>query len=86
MLIAALRRVGGSLTGCAVTPGTFRPVVGGLVGGLQAAAAARWMRVRSSIKKRCPDCYIVRRGKISYVYCTTHGRHKQRQGPKIKQS
>ena len=47
--------------------------------------AARWMKVRSSLKKRCESCFIVRRGKIAYVYCTANPRHKQRQGPKRRQ-
>ena len=41
---------------------------------------ARWFKTVSSLKKRCEDCYIVRRGKITYNYCKTHPRHKQRQG------
>jgi large subunit ribosomal protein L36 len=43
---------------------------------------ARWMRVKSSIKRLCDECYLVRRGKINYVYCKVNPRHKQRQGPK----
>jgi ribosomal protein L36 len=62
----------------------------GLRAGLSPAAPVtstfvRWMKVRSAIKKRCEACYFVRRGKISYVYCKVHPRHKQRQGPKHKQ-
>lgn len=38
------------------------------------------MKVRSSIKAFCKDCYIVRRGKTRYVYCKTTPKHKQRQG------
>jgi len=38
------------------------------------------MKVRSSIKKMCQHCYIVRRGKKAYVYCTKTPKHKQRQG------
>ena len=44
--------------------------------------AVRWMKVRSAIKKMCDQCYIIRRGKVSYVYCKLNPRHKQRQGPK----
>ena len=33
-------------------------------------------------RPRCEACYFVKRGNISYVYCKTHPRHKQRQGPK----
>ena len=45
----------------------------------------RGMKVRSAIKKMCDQCYIVRRGKIAYVYCKLNPRHKQRQGPKRRQ-
>ena len=38
------------------------------------------MKVRSSIKTMCKHCYIVRRGKIRYVYCKETPKHKQRQG------
>jgi ribosomal protein L36 len=38
------------------------------------------MKVRSSIKAMCKNCYIVKRGKTRYVYCTSVPKHKQRQG------
>jgi len=52
------------------------------------------MKVRASVKKRCPHCYIVvrtkkgslkgskkkARKKVVYVYCKVNPRHKQRQG------
>ncbi|XP_055101787.1 large ribosomal subunit protein bL36m isoform X1 [Symphalangus syndactylus] len=31
------------------------------------------------LKKRCKDCYLVKRRGRWYVYCKTHPRHKQRQ-------
>lgn len=38
------------------------------------------MKVRSSIKRICESCKIVRRrGKI-FVICATNPKHKQRQG------
>ncbi|XP_024862711.1 39S ribosomal protein L36, mitochondrial [Kryptolebias marmoratus] len=38
------------------------------------------LKTKSSLKKRCKDCFFVlRRGRL-YVYCKTHPRHKQRQG------
>ena len=43
---------------------------------------ARGMRVKSSLKRLCDECYMVRRGPIMYVYCRVNNRHKQRQGPK----
>lgn len=52
----------------------FAPAALGFVG--------RSMKVMSALKKRCEHCRIVRRGLISYVYCSTNPKHKARQGPK----
>ncbi len=43
------------------------------------------MKVKASIKKRCKDCYVVKRksreGKAKiYIYCKKNPNHKQRQG------
>lgn len=50
------------------------------------------MKAKSSVKKRCRNCYIVKRrkkvvgnGKIKfkptyYVYCKANPKHKQKQG------
>jgi len=38
------------------------------------------MKVRSSVKKRCSDCQIIRRNKRVVVICKKSPRHKQRQG------
>ena len=41
---------------------------------------SRPMKVRSSVKRICENCKVVRRkGKI-YVVCSSNPRHKQRQG------
>ncbi|MFA5838483.1 MAG: 50S ribosomal protein L36 [Candidatus Paceibacterota bacterium] len=37
------------------------------------------MKVKSSVKKRCPKCKTVRRKNRLYVICD-NPRHKQRQG------
>ncbi|HEY4504201.1 MAG TPA: 50S ribosomal protein L36 [Candidatus Paceibacterota bacterium] len=37
------------------------------------------MRVRASVRKRCPKCKVVRRSGRLYVICTKK-RHKQKQG------
>ncbi|MFC1663199.1 50S ribosomal protein L36 [Patescibacteria group bacterium] len=37
------------------------------------------MKVRSSVKKICKNCKIVKRGKRLYVICD-NPKHKQRQG------
>ncbi|KAH3903436.1 mitochondrial 54S ribosomal protein bL36m SCDLUD_001075 [Saccharomycodes ludwigii] len=41
---------------------------------------ARTFKVRTSVKKFCSDCYIVRRKGRVYVYCKSNKKHKQRQG------
>ncbi|XP_018468610.1 uncharacterized protein LOC108840272 isoform X2 [Raphanus sativus] len=38
------------------------------------------MKVRSSVKKRCESCQIVKRRGIIYVICSSNPKHKQRQG------
>ncbi|MAC03535.1 MAG: 50S ribosomal protein L36 [Gammaproteobacteria bacterium] len=38
------------------------------------------MKVRSSIKKICKDCKVVKRTGTLFVICKTNKRHKQRQG------
>lgn len=38
------------------------------------------MKVKSSIKRLCGYCQIIRRGKTLYVRCQKFGKHKQRQG------
>ncbi|KAM3858632.1 large ribosomal subunit protein bL36m [Diretmus argenteus] len=38
------------------------------------------MKTKSALKKRCKDCFIVRRRGRLFVFCKTHPRHKQRQG------
>ncbi|KAG9464036.1 hypothetical protein GDO78_020615 [Eleutherodactylus coqui] len=36
------------------------------------------LKTKGVLKKRCKDCYIVKRRGRLYVYCKSHGRHKQR--------
>ncbi|XP_049891571.1 39S ribosomal protein L36, mitochondrial [Epinephelus moara] len=38
------------------------------------------MKTKSALKKRCKDCFFVRRRGHLYVFCKTNPRHKQRQG------
>lgn len=38
------------------------------------------MKVRSSVKKLCENCKIVRRKGYVYVICKKNAKHKQRQG------
>ena len=38
------------------------------------------MRVKSSLKPICKDCYFVRRKGTLYMRCKTWPRHKRRQG------
>ena len=37
------------------------------------------MRVRASLRRICPSCNIVRRGRTVLVVCPANARHKQRQ-------
>ncbi|CAK6444225.1 unnamed protein product [Pipistrellus nathusii] len=36
-------------------------------------------KTKAVLKKRCKDCYLVKRRGRWYIYCKTHPRHKQRQ-------
>ena len=38
------------------------------------------MKVRTSLKKLCKHCKMIKRGKKVYVSCKMNPRHKQRQG------
>lgn len=38
------------------------------------------MKVRSSVKKICKDCRIIRREGRVWVICSKNAKHKQRQG------
>ncbi|MBN2843494.1 MAG: 50S ribosomal protein L36 [Sedimentisphaerales bacterium] len=38
------------------------------------------MKVRSSVKKICENCKIVKRHGVVRVICSANPRHKQRQG------
>ncbi|WP_395480204.1 50S ribosomal protein L36 [Candidatus Curculioniphilus buchneri] len=38
------------------------------------------MKVRTSVKKLCRSCKIVKRNRIVYVTCNADFKHKQRQG------
>ncbi|MBW0532885.1 hypothetical protein O181_072600 [Austropuccinia psidii MF-1] len=44
------------------------------------AFVSRGMKVRSSVKKICDGCSIVKRKGRVYVICSKNPRHKQRQG------
>ncbi|KAG8550115.1 hypothetical protein GDO81_028671 [Engystomops pustulosus] len=36
------------------------------------------LKTKGVLKKRCKDCYIVKRRGRFYVYCKSNGKHKQR--------
>ncbi|XP_040288137.1 39S ribosomal protein L36, mitochondrial-like [Bufo bufo] len=36
------------------------------------------LKTKGVLKKRCKDCYIVKRRGQLYVYCKSNGKHKQR--------
>lgn len=41
---------------------------------------AAGMKTKSSLRRRCKDCFfVIRRGRL-FVFCKTNPRHKQRQG------
>ncbi|XP_070702995.1 large ribosomal subunit protein bL36m [Pempheris klunzingeri] len=38
------------------------------------------MKTKTALKRRCKDCFFVRRRGHMFVFCKTNPRHKQRQG------
>ncbi|KAM9165603.1 large ribosomal subunit protein bL36m [Pangshura tecta] len=46
---------------------------------LPVGQTAMGLKTKGVIKRRCKDCFIVRRRGRLFVYCKTHPRHKQRQ-------
>lgn len=51
-----------------------------LPGRLQACLPpAQGFKTKGVLKKRCKDCYLVKRRGRWFVYCKTNPRHKQRQ-------
>jgi large subunit ribosomal protein L36 len=38
------------------------------------------MKVRTSVKKICAYCKIIKRGRVVRIICKRNPRHKQRQG------
>jgi large subunit ribosomal protein L36 len=38
------------------------------------------MKVRTSVKKMCRNCKVIRRKGVVRILCTSDARHKQRQG------
>lgn len=56
------------------------PKITGGMGSSALLTSLRTFKVRTSVKKFCKDCYMVRRKGRVYVYCKSNGKHKQRQG------
>ncbi|EER31704.1 conserved hypothetical protein [Candida tropicalis MYA-3404] len=57
------------------TPKIINPITAGSL-----YQPIRSFKVRTSVKKFCKDCYLVKRKGRVYVYCKSNGKHKQRQG------
>lgn len=38
------------------------------------------MKVRTSVKKMCEECRVIKRCRIVRIICKRNARHKQRQG------
>jgi large subunit ribosomal protein L36 len=49
-------------------------------GGAPRSRESTAMKVRSSIRRICENCKIVRRRRKLFVICKTNPKHKQRQG------
>ncbi|KAJ9098665.1 hypothetical protein QFC21_004313 [Naganishia friedmannii] len=74
---AAARAIGASSAAAGKPRQIGRPAMMGVLGGIQ---QTRGMKVRSSVKKFCDGCSVVRRKGYLYVVCSKDPKHKQRQG------
>ncbi|KAJ1840264.1 hypothetical protein IWW55_005873 [Coemansia sp. RSA 2706] len=63
----------------AISTKLLRPFTGQPATGV-GEAAARGMKVRSSVKLMCSGCSFVRRRGRLFVVCKSDPKHKQRQG------
>ncbi|WVO23680.1 50S ribosomal protein L36 [Cryptococcus decagattii] len=63
------------------TPLASRPILGSQATNVgRGISQVRGMKVRSSVKKFCDGCLVVRRKGRIYVICSKNPKHKQRQG------
>lgn len=76
-ITAALVQARGSLQG-QIHP--FRAQLLGQNQQFVALQPAMGMKTKTALKKRCKDCFFVRRRGRLCVFCKSHPRHKQRQG------
>ncbi|KAK5883867.1 hypothetical protein CesoFtcFv8_020146 [Champsocephalus esox] len=63
--------------------GSSSPCASSLLGQCQhlpCSQPSAGMKTRSALRKRCNDCFFVRRRGRLFVFCKTNPRHKQRQG------
>ncbi|XP_005340784.2 large ribosomal subunit protein bL36m [Ictidomys tridecemlineatus] len=75
------------LSPCAAASASCAPLLSGLAGAVRAGAVPRLalpqpaagFKTKAVLKKRCKDCYLVKRRGRWFVYCKTNPRHKQRQ-------
>lgn len=87
-----LATVAGSLrllSPCAAASASCASLLSGLAGAVRAGAMragtvplpqpAAGFKTKAVLKKRCKDCYLVKRRGRWFVYCKTNPRHKQRQ-------
>ncbi|KAM5169310.1 large ribosomal subunit protein bL36m [Callospermophilus lateralis] len=80
------------LSPCAAASASCASLLPGLAGAVRAGAVrsgavrlpplpqpAAGFKTKAVLKKRCKDCYLVKRRGRWFVYCKTNPRHKQRQ-------
>ncbi|KAL7423937.1 hypothetical protein Q5752_001522 [Cryptotrichosporon argae] len=60
--------------------GAARPTIALAMGEMRVLGQVRGMKVRSSVKRFCDGCSVVRRKGRVYIVCSKNPKHKQRQG------
>ncbi|XP_026112201.1 large ribosomal subunit protein bL36m [Carassius auratus] len=79
-ITAAAVRFRGAINPMWEPPGAFLSPLLGQCQQLLCVQPSAGMKTKTALKRRCKDCFFVRRRGRLFVFCKSHPRHKQRQG------
>ncbi|XP_061616262.1 large ribosomal subunit protein bL36m isoform X2 [Phyllopteryx taeniolatus] len=79
-LLSAAPRLPSSASVSGIQPAACGPSLLGQCRHLPSIQPADGMKTKSALRRRCKDCFFVRRRGRLFVFCKTNPRHKQRQG------
>ncbi|XP_061616261.1 large ribosomal subunit protein bL36m isoform X1 [Phyllopteryx taeniolatus] len=78
--LSAAPRLPSSASVSGIQPAACGPSLLGQCRHLPSIQPADGMKTKSALRRRCKDCFFVRRRGRLFVFCKTNPRHKQRQG------